>query len=82
MFCEMLKGQAFRFITALEHMDLSCNKEAGGGLSTLAANLLLLTHLRSLDMHLCCLTKDDVLTLGKTCSFKVGLDDIETNLTL
>nr|XP_009295766.1 leucine-rich repeat-containing protein 31 [Danio rerio] len=56
-------GQAFRFITALEHMDLSCNKEAGGGLSTLAANLLLLTHLRSLDMHLCCLTKDDVLTL-------------------
>lgn len=63
----MLKGQALRFIPALEHFDLSCNKEAAGGLATLAVNLALLTHLRSLDMHLCCLTKEDVLALGKTC---------------
>uniref|UniRef100_A0A671SUD1 Leucine rich repeat containing 31 n=1 Tax=Sinocyclocheilus anshuiensis TaxID=1608454 RepID=A0A671SUD1_9TELE len=61
LFCEMLKGQALRFIPALEHIDLSCNKEAGGGLTTLATNLVLLPHLRSLDMHLCCLTKEDVL---------------------
>lgn len=62
----MLKGQALRFIPALEHIDLSCNKEVGGGLTTLATNLVLLPHLRSLDMHLCCLTKEDVLALGKT----------------
>lgn len=62
----MVKGQALKFIPALEHFDLSCNKEAGGGLATLVTNLTLLTHLRSLSMHLCCLTKEDVLGLGKT----------------
>ncbi|XP_048030188.1 leucine-rich repeat-containing protein 31 isoform X2 [Megalobrama amblycephala] len=56
-------GQALRFIPAVEHFDLSCNKEAGGGLATLTSNLALLTHLRSLDMHLCCLTEEDVLAL-------------------
>ncbi|XP_073687070.1 leucine-rich repeat-containing protein 31 [Garra rufa] len=56
-------GQAFRSISALEHIDLSCNKEAGGGLTTLATNLVLLPHLTSLDMHLCCLTKEDVSAL-------------------
>ncbi|KTG03213.1 hypothetical protein cypCar_00010330, partial [Cyprinus carpio] len=56
-------GQALRFIPALEHIDLSCNKEAGGGLTTLTTNLVLLPHLRCLDMHLCCLTKEDVLAL-------------------
>lgn len=56
-------GQALKFIPALEHFDLSCNKEAGGGLDTLVTNLTLLTHLRSLSMHLCSLTKEDVLAL-------------------
>lgn len=62
----MLKGQALRSVPALEHINLSCNKEAGGGLTMLSTNLALLTHLRSLDMHLCCLSKEDVLALGKT----------------
>jgi len=62
----MLKGQALKFIPALEDFDISCNKEAGGGLATLVTNLTLLTHLRRLSMQLCCLTKEDVLALGKT----------------
>lgn len=64
----MLKGEALRFITELEHLDLSCNKEASGGLTSLATNLTFLKHLRRLDLHLCCLTKEDMLALGKTNS--------------
>ncbi|KAI2648919.1 Leucine-rich repeat-containing protein 31 [Labeo rohita] len=52
LFCEMLKGQALRSISALEHIDLSCNKEASGGLTTLATNLVApsLKELRELDL--------------------------------
>ncbi|XP_059390932.1 leucine-rich repeat-containing protein 31-like isoform X1 [Carassius carassius] len=70
-------GQALRSVPALEHINLSCNKEAGGGLTMLSTNLALLTHLRSLDMHLCCLSKEDVLALVQVASSLKELRELD-----
>ncbi|XP_026093673.1 leucine-rich repeat-containing protein 31-like [Carassius auratus] len=70
-------GQALGSVPALEHINLSCNKEAGGGLTMLSTNLALLTHLRSLDMHLCCLTKEDVLALVQVASSLKELRELD-----
>ncbi|XP_016309328.1 leucine-rich repeat-containing protein 31 [Sinocyclocheilus anshuiensis] len=70
-------GQALRSVPALEHINLSCNKEAGGGLTMLSTNLALLRHLRSLDMHLCCLTKEDVLALVQVASYLKELRELD-----
>ncbi|XP_072546448.1 leucine-rich repeat-containing protein 31 isoform X2 [Salminus brasiliensis] len=56
-------GEKLKFLPGLEHLDLSCNKESGGGFSTVTTSLSLLTHLKCLDMHLCCLTEEDTLAL-------------------
>ncbi|XP_016134403.1 leucine-rich repeat-containing protein 31 isoform X1 [Sinocyclocheilus grahami] len=70
-------GQALGSVPALEHINLSCNKEAGGGLTMLSTNLALLAHLRSLDMHLCCLTKEDVLALVRVASSLKELRELD-----
>ncbi|XP_060718023.1 leucine-rich repeat-containing protein 31 isoform X1 [Tachysurus vachellii] len=56
-------GERMKFLVGLEHLDVSCNKECGGGFSTLKASLSFLTHLRCLDLHMCCLTEQDTQTL-------------------
>ncbi|XP_072546456.1 leucine-rich repeat-containing protein 31 isoform X3 [Salminus brasiliensis] len=63
----MLVGEKLKFLPGLEHLDLSCNKESGGGFSTVTTSLSLLTHLKCLDMHLCCLTEEDTLALESAC---------------
>ncbi|XP_007232741.3 leucine-rich repeat-containing protein 31 isoform X1 [Astyanax mexicanus] len=59
----IMLGEKLKLLPGLEHLDLSCNKESGGGFSTMTASLTLLTHLKCLDMHLCCLTEEDILAL-------------------
>ncbi|XP_053566096.1 leucine-rich repeat-containing protein 31 isoform X2 [Bombina bombina] len=44
----------------LRKLDLSCNKEAGGGFKEAAARLTTFKHLELLDIHQCCLSGDDV----------------------
>lgn len=70
-------GQALRFITGLEQLDLSCNKEASGGLASMATNLTHLKHLKSLDLHLCCLTKEDLLALVQVASSLQELRELD-----
>lgn len=72
-------GQALRFITELEHLDLSCNKEASGGLTSMATNLTFLKHLRSLDLHLCCLTKEDLLALVQVAPSLKDLRELDVS---
>ncbi|XP_007232743.3 leucine-rich repeat-containing protein 31 isoform X3 [Astyanax mexicanus] len=63
----IMLGEKLKLLPGLEHLDLSCNKESGGGFSTMTASLTLLTHLKCLDMHLCCLTEEDILALESAC---------------
>ncbi|KAG7487390.1 hypothetical protein MATL_G00022860 [Megalops atlanticus] len=58
-------GKAFEFLPALQELDLSCNKKAGGGFVQVGPHLGQLTHLHSLDLHLCGLTEDDVRALAQ-----------------
>ncbi|XP_053467948.1 leucine-rich repeat-containing protein 31 isoform X2 [Ictalurus furcatus] len=56
-------GEKMKFLVGLERLDLSCNKECGGGFAAMASGLFFLTHLKCLDLHMCCLTKEDAQTL-------------------
>ncbi|XP_043731403.1 leucine-rich repeat-containing protein 31 isoform X4 [Cervus elaphus] len=57
-----LLDAAFRYLRELRTLDLSCNKELGGGFED-TAGLATLEHLEGLDLHQCSLTADDVLSL-------------------
>lgn len=49
----------------LRTLDLSGNKELGGGFEEVPAQLALLEHLEVLDLHQCSLTAHDVESLSK-----------------
>lgn len=49
----------------LEHLDLSSNKDSGGALTSLVESLSLIRRLRIFDLHLCCLTEEDIQALGE-----------------
>ncbi|XP_046515388.1 leucine-rich repeat-containing protein 31 isoform X2 [Equus quagga] len=58
-----LLDAAFGHLGELRKLDLSCNKELGGGFEDSAAQLATLERLEALDLHQCSLTEDDVVSL-------------------
>ncbi|KAA8580509.1 hypothetical protein FQN60_013467 [Etheostoma spectabile] len=50
-------GGSLCCLPALRELDLSSNKGLAGGLNRLTLHLAHLTHLESLDLHLCCLKR-------------------------
>ncbi|XP_034415793.1 leucine-rich repeat-containing protein 31 [Cyclopterus lumpus] len=56
-------GGSLRCLPSVRELDLSCNKGLAGGLDRLTPHLVHLTHLESLDLHLCCLTRSDLEAL-------------------
>ncbi|XP_039616977.1 leucine-rich repeat-containing protein 31 [Polypterus senegalus] len=56
-------GEVFNFLTCLETLDLSCNKELAGSFKDGASHLASLKKLQSLDLHLCCLNQEDMEAL-------------------
>ena len=56
---------AFRYLGELRKLDLSCNKELGGGFEDSPAQVAMLEHLEVLDLHQCSLTAGDVVSLSK-----------------
>ncbi|KAL2085267.1 hypothetical protein ACEWY4_018587 [Coilia grayii] len=70
-------GEALQFLPTLERLDLSANKGARGGLAKMAENLAQLTHLSCLDIHLCCLTEQDVKALVQVISSLSGLAELD-----
>lgn len=56
---------AFGYLSELRKLDLSCNKELGGGFEDSPAQVATLEHLEVLDLHQCSLTAGDVVSLSK-----------------
>lgn len=63
--CSSPLGEKMKFLVGLEHLDVSCNKECGGGFSAMASSLCFLTHIKCLELRMCCLTQEDAQTLGE-----------------
>lgn len=57
---------ALQHLTALRKLDISCNKEIGGGFKDSTAHLASLKNLEVLDLHQCCVTEEDVAVLCDT----------------
>lgn len=65
-------GAAFRSLGELRKLDLSCNKELGGGFEDSLAQLATLGRLEVFDVHQCSLTTGDVLSLSKCVLWSQG----------
>ena len=64
LFCPA--GGSLCCLTSVRELDLSCNKSLAKGLDRLTPHLAHLTHLESLDLHLCCLTRSDLEALSES----------------
>ncbi|KAE8603986.1 hypothetical protein XENTR_v10014528 [Xenopus tropicalis] len=71
----------FQYWPNLRVLDLSSNKEAGGGFREAAARLTAFKHLERLDIHQCCLSQDDVNALTQVIPLLSNLEvlDISSN---
>ncbi|XP_060098484.1 leucine-rich repeat-containing protein 31 isoform X2 [Heteronotia binoei] len=54
---------AFQYLRELKKLDVSCNKEMGGGFRNSDAHLANLRDLEVLDLHQCCITEEDMAIL-------------------
>uniref|UniRef100_A0ABI7X098 Leucine rich repeat containing 31 n=1 Tax=Felis catus TaxID=9685 RepID=A0ABI7X098_FELCA len=68
---------AFRYLCELRRLDLSCNKELGGGFEDSSAQLATLEHLEVLDLHQCSLTVDDVTSLTQVIPLLSSLQELD-----
>ncbi|XP_067433788.1 leucine-rich repeat-containing protein 31 [Thunnus thynnus] len=72
-------GGSLRCLPSLRELDLSCNKSLAGGLSRLTLHLSHLTHLESLDLHLCCLTLADLEALIQVLPSLTALSELDVS---
>ncbi|XP_032262092.1 leucine-rich repeat-containing protein 31 isoform X1 [Phoca vitulina] len=72
-----LLDAAFRSLCELKKLDLSCNRELGGGFEDSSAQLATLEHLEVLDLHQCSLTADDVMSLTQIIPLLSSLQELD-----
>lgn len=67
---------ALQHLAVLRKLDISCNREIGGGFKASTAHLASLKNLEVLDLHQCCVTEEDMTALCKDMLRKLikGLD--------
>ncbi|XP_075719773.1 leucine-rich repeat-containing protein 31 [Rhinoderma darwinii] len=77
-------SSAFQYWPYLRKLDLSCNKATGGGFCEAAARLTAFKQLELLDIHQCCLSRDDVTTLTQVIPLLSNLQtlDISSNKSI
>lgn len=63
-------------LTALRKLDISCNKEIGGGFKDSTAHLASLKNLEVLDLHQCCVTEEDVAVLSQVIPLLSSLREL------
>ncbi|XP_054557090.1 leucine-rich repeat-containing protein 31 [Talpa occidentalis] len=68
---------AFRYMCELRKLDLSSNKELGGGFEDSPAQLATLEHLEVLDLHQCSLTVEDVVSLTQVIPLLSNLQELD-----
>uniref|UniRef100_A0A673TN63 Leucine rich repeat containing 31 n=2 Tax=Suricata suricatta TaxID=37032 RepID=A0A673TN63_SURSU len=68
---------AFSYLCELRKLDLSCNKELGGGFEDSSAPLAVLGHLEVLNLHQCSLTADDVVSLTQVIPLLSSLQELD-----
>ncbi|XP_067392634.1 leucine-rich repeat-containing protein 31 [Emydura macquarii macquarii] len=67
---------AFQYLPELNKLDLSCNKEIGGGLKDSAAHLASVKDLEVLDLHRCCVTEEDMVALTQVIPLLSSLQEL------
>uniref|UniRef100_A0A671XBC9 Leucine rich repeat containing 31 n=1 Tax=Sparus aurata TaxID=8175 RepID=A0A671XBC9_SPAAU len=72
-------GGSLHCLPSVRELDLSCNKSLSGGLDRLSAHLAHLTHLESLDLHLCCLTHADLEALIQVLPSLTALTELDVS---
>ncbi|XP_071998946.1 leucine-rich repeat-containing protein 31 isoform X2 [Engystomops pustulosus] len=70
-------SSAFQYWPYLRRLDLSCNKAAGGGFREAAARLTAFKQLELLDIHQCCLSRDDVTALTQVIPLLSNLQSLD-----
>ncbi|XP_059711786.1 leucine-rich repeat-containing protein 31 isoform X2 [Haemorhous mexicanus] len=78
-----LKQDSFQGLdTALQHLvelrklDISCNREIGGGFKASTAHLASLKNLEVLDLHQCCVTEEDMTVLSQVIPLLSSLQEL------
>uniref|UniRef100_A0A3Q1BZ15 Leucine rich repeat containing 31 n=1 Tax=Amphiprion ocellaris TaxID=80972 RepID=A0A3Q1BZ15_AMPOC len=72
-------GGSLRYLPSVRELDLSCNKQLSGGLSRLTCHLAHVTHLESLDLHLCCLSHSDLEQLIQVLPSLTSLTELDVS---
>ncbi|NWX81720.1 LRC31 protein, partial [Nothoprocta ornata] len=67
---------ALQHLTELRKLDLSCNKEIGGGFKDSTAHLANLKNLEFLDLHQCCVTEEDMTILSQVIPLLSNLQEL------
>ncbi|NXT77676.1 LRC31 protein, partial [Zapornia atra] len=67
---------ALQHLAELRKLDISCNKEIGGGFKDSTAHLASLGNLEVLDLHQCGVTEEDVTALSQVIPLLSGLEEL------
>ncbi|XP_029885071.1 leucine-rich repeat-containing protein 31 isoform X3 [Aquila chrysaetos chrysaetos] len=67
---------ALQHLAELRKLDISCNKEIGGGFKDSTAHLASLKNLEVLDLHQCCVTEEDVTVLSQVIPLLSSLQEL------
>ncbi|XP_068056352.1 leucine-rich repeat-containing protein 31 isoform X2 [Anomalospiza imberbis] len=67
---------ALQHLTELRKLDISCNREIGGGFKASTAHLASLKNLEVLDLHQCCVTEEDMTVLSQVIPLLSNLQEL------
>ncbi|XP_063264371.1 leucine-rich repeat-containing protein 31 [Prinia subflava] len=67
---------ALQHLAELRKLDISCNREIGGGFKASTAHLASLTNLEVLDLHQCCVTEEDMTVLSQVIPLLSSLQEL------
>uniref|UniRef100_A0A8C5TTY9 Leucine rich repeat containing 31 n=1 Tax=Malurus cyaneus samueli TaxID=2593467 RepID=A0A8C5TTY9_9PASS len=67
---------ALQHLPELRKLDISCNREIGGGFKDSTAHLASLKDLEVLDLHQCCVTEEDMTVLSQVIPLLSSLQEL------
>ncbi|KAM7013831.1 leucine-rich repeat-containing protein 31 [Passerculus sandwichensis] len=67
---------ALQHLAELRKLDISCNREIGGGFKASTAYLASLKNLEVLDLHQCCITEEDMTVLSQVIPLLSNLQEL------